>query len=167
MASSRAKMALVGATSAVALSIGTLIHPWEGTKLVAYRDIVGVATACTGETKGIKMGMRFTAEQCEAMLDKRVEEDYHQPLVRCIPSFESKPISWQASAISLAYNVGVGAVCNSTAASLARANRMAESCQAMTRFDRAGGRVVQGLKNRREYGDDSRVGELELCQAGL
>jgi lysozyme len=69
--------------------------------------------------------------------------------------------------LSLAYNVGTGAACGSTAARLARAGKFAESCLAMTRFNRAGGRVVKGLKLRREYGDANRMGEFELCQAGL
>jgi hypothetical protein len=37
----------------------------------------------------------------------------------------------------------------------------------MTWFNRAGGRVIVGLKKRREMGDASRMGELELCLEGL
>jgi GH24 family phage-related lysozyme (muramidase) len=167
MTSKRAVAALAGATSGVALAIGVLIHPWEQTRLVSYRDMVGVWTVCDGETKNIGPNMRFTPEQCKAMLDKRTEDDYHKPLTQCIPGFDKKPLSWQAAAISLAYNVGVGAVCKSTGAALARAGRMADSCLAFTRFDRAGGKVVQGLVNRRTDGDATRIGEYELCVAGL
>ncbi|MBN9047004.1 MAG: lysozyme [Rhizobiales bacterium] len=173
MASKRAKAAIAAAVAAGVASPGVylakdyLIKPWEATKLVAYRDIAGVVTACTGETKGIKMGMRFTKEQCDHMLDSRVENDFHKPLTRCIAGFDKKPISWQAAMISLSYNVGVGTACNSTAAALARSNRMADSCQAITRFNRAGGRIIKGLINRRGYGDETRIGELELCLAGL
>lgn len=35
----------------------------------------------------------------------------------------------------------------------------------MTWFDRAGGKVLAGLKNRREYGDATRMGERELYHA--
>lgn len=38
--------------AAVALSIGSLIKPWEGLSLSSYPDIVGVWAACYSETKG-------------------------------------------------------------------------------------------------------------------
>lgn len=165
--SKRSLAALAGATGVVALSIGALIKPWEGRELKAYRDIVGVWTICDGETKGVKPGMVKTHAECDAMLLRRVENDFYKPLTKCIKGYESAPVSWQASMLSLAYNVGTGAACGSTAARLARAKAWADSCRAMTRFNRAGGRVVKGLKLRREYGDASRMGELELCLAGL
>lgn len=167
MASKRAKMAIAGATTAIALSIGVLIKPWEGTKLVSYPDIVGVWTVCTGETKGIGPNMHFTPTQCEKILTSRVQNDFYKPLTKCIPGFDQKPIGWRAAMISLSYNVGIGAACKSTAAAMARANRIADSCLAMTRFNRAGGKVVRGLVKRRTDGDASRMGEYELCTADL
>lgn len=165
--SKRAVAAIAGAVTAVGLSVGALIKPWEGRELKAYKDIVGVWTICDGETRGVKPGMVKTGAECDAMLIARVEYDFYRPLTRCIRGYEAAPVSWQASMLSLAYNVGTGAACGSTAAKLARAGRFDESCKAMTRFNRAGGRVVKGLKLRREYGDASRMGELELCLAGL
>lgn len=167
MASKRAKAAIAGATTAIALSIGVLIKPWEDTRLTSYRDIVGVWTVCTGETKGIGPNMRFTPAQCETILTSRVQNDFYKPLTKCISGFEKKPISWQGAMISLSYNIGVGAACKSTAAAMARANRLADSCLAMTRFNRAGGKVVRGLVKRRTDGDATRIGEYELCTAGL
>lgn len=167
MKSKRAVAAIAGATTAVALSIGALIKPWEGRELKAYKDIVGVWTICDGETKGVKPGMVKTNAECDAMLIARVENDFYKPLTKCIQGYEAKPVSWQASMLSLAYNVGTGAACGSTAARLARAGDLAGSCRAMTRFNRAGGKVIKGLKLRREYGDANRMGELELCLAGL
>lgn len=163
MKSKRAVAALAGASTAIALSIGALIKPWEGRELVAYKDIVGVWTICDGETKGVKPGMRKTPAECDAMLKVRVEQDFYKPLTKCIPGFEAKPIGWQASMISLSYNVGIYAACGSTAARLAKRGDLIGSCNAATRFNKAGGRVVTGLKNRREFGDKTRMGELELC----
>ncbi|WP_244621656.1 lysozyme [Neomesorhizobium albiziae] len=160
-------MALAGITSAVTLSLGVLIKPWEGRELHAYRDIVGVWTICDGETKGVKPGMVKTNAECDAMLLRRVEQDFYRPLTVCIPNFKELPLSLQASLVSAGYNVGVGAICNSTAARLAKADDHRAACHAVTRFNRAGGKVVRGLKLRREYGDASRIGELELCLAGL
>lgn len=164
--SKRAKAAIAGAATAVALSVA-VIKPWEGLETRAYPDIVGVWTLCYGETKGIRPGMTATPAQCEAMLQERVHKDFYLPLTACIAGFDRKPIGWQAAAISLAYNVGTGAVCRSTAARLAREGRYRESCQAMTAFNRAGGKVVRGLVLRREWGDAQRLGELEVCLEGL
>jgi lysozyme len=150
----------VAAVAAVALSIGTLIKPLEGLSLTSYPDIVGVWTACYGETLGIRKGMKFTKPECDEKLLTRVTNDYYVPLTGCIADFDRKPVEWQAAAISVTYNVGVGAACKSTFARLARENRIKESCHAMTAFNKAGGRVVQGLVNRRAT-------ELKLCLKGV
>lgn len=164
----RAKAALASGTAGVvALTAVVLVKPWEGRELEAYRDIVGQWTICDGETKGVRPGMTATPEQCDRMLMERLERDFHRPLTVCIPGFDSKPLSWQAATLSAAYNVGVGAICKSTAARLAGEGRMRESCEALTAFNRAGGRVVNGLVNRREMGDGARIGEAELCVSGL
>lgn len=165
--SKRARNAIIGAVSAVALATTALIQPWEGRELKAYRDIVGVWTICDGETKGVKPGMVVTAEWCDQRTRTRVENDYHQPLRVCIKDFDDAPLSWRAAMISLSYNVGVGAACEATAARLARSKMWADSCQAMTRFNRAGGKVIRGLVLRRTNGDATRIGERELCLAGL
>ncbi len=150
----------VAAVAAVALSIGSLIKPWEGLSLTSYPDIVGVWTACYGETLGIRKGMKFTRAECDEKLLTRVTNDYYVPLTQCIADFDRKPVEWQAAAISVTYNVGVGAACKSTFARLARSGQMKESCHAMTAFNKAGGRVVQGLVNRRNA-------ELKLCLKGV
>lgn len=172
MASKRAKVAIAGAATAIALATTALIQPWEGLVLSSHWDrYAKIWDICIGETridgKPVRPGMSFTPEQCKAMLNKRVMQDYYLPLTRCIAGFDAKPKSWQAATISLAYNVGVGTVCKSTGATLARQGRYRESCEAYTRFNRAGGQAVEGLKRRREYGDAQRIGELELCLEGL
>lgn len=168
MKSKRAKAAIAGAVTAIGLAVGTLIQPWEGLVLSSHWDRYAKKwDICYGETKGIGPNMTFTRAQCESMLSDRVVRDFYKPLTACIADFDKKPMSWQAATISLSYNVGVGAVCNSTAAVLARQGKYKESCQAMTRFNRAGGQVVSGLVKRRTTGDASRIGEQELCEAGL
>lgn len=153
------KKAVGGATAAVLLSISALIKPWEGLELRSYPDIVGVWTACYGETMGIKPGMKFTKQECQDKLLVRVVNDYYRPLTQCIPDFDRKPVEWQAAAVSVTYNIGVGAACKSTAARLAREGKVRESCHAWTKFNRAGGRVVKGLVNRRNA-------ELAICLKG-
>jgi GH24 family phage-related lysozyme (muramidase) len=172
MASKRAKAAIVGAATAVSLATTALIVPWEGLVTSAHWDrYAKIWDICFGETrvdgKPVRPGMSFSAAECKVMLSKRVMSDYYLPLTRCIADFDAKPKSWQAVAISASYNVGVGALCRSTAAELARQGRYRESCEAFTRFNRAGGQVVEGLKRRREDGDAQRIGERELCLEGL
>jgi lysozyme len=152
---------------AVTLAVNSLIKPWEGLRLTAYRDSVGVPTICWGETAGVKMGMTKTKAECEAMLMTRVQRDYYVPLTKCIAGFDKMPVSLQASMISGAYNFGVGGMCKSTAARMARASKWRAACEAQTAFNKAGGQVLNGLVKRREMGDAQRIGEAELCVSGL
>jgi GH24 family phage-related lysozyme (muramidase) len=163
----RAAAAIAGAATAVALAVTALIQPWEGRSLVAYRDIVGVLTICDGDTENVRPGLKVTPAECDRRTYTRVQRDYFIPLTKCILGFETRPVSWQAAMISLAYNVGVGAACRSTAAALGRQGRLRESCEAATAYNRAGGKVVPGLVKRREMGDAQRIGEAELCVSGL
>ncbi|WP_336812270.1 lysozyme [Bosea sp. MMO-172] len=172
MASRRATLAIAGAATAISLTTTALIVPWEGLVTTSHWDrYAKIWDICIGETrvdgKPVRPGMSFTPAECKAMLNKRIVKDYYLPLTRCISGFDAKPKSWQAVAISVSYNVGVGAVCKSTAAVLAREGRYRESCEAFTRFNRAGGQVVEGLRRRREDGDAQRIGERELCLEGL
>lgn len=169
MASPRAKGALASGLALIALTATFLIQPWEGRRNDAYWDRLGqVVTICDGHTgPDVHMGLSLTDEQCDDITYTRLENDFRKPLQRCIRNFDDAPLSVQASALSLAWNVGTGAVCGSTAARRMRVKNWRGACEAMTWFNRAGGRVIRGLKLRREMGDAKRIGELELCLAGL
>ncbi len=157
---------------AVTLAVDSLIKPWEGLVLKSHWDpYAKIWDIGYGETlidgKPVKGGMTITRQQAEDMLRKRVYHDYYLPLTKCIDGFEMKPVSLQASMTSGAYNFGVGASCNSTAARFARINRYREACEAQTAFNKAGGQIVTGLVRRREMGDAQRIGEAEICVSGL
>ena len=154
----------------VALAVTALVKPWEGRSLRAYHDTVAkppVWTICDGDTKGVRPGMVETAAGCDRRLASRIVRDYRARLVACVPNWPAAPLSWRAMMTSLAWNIGVDAACRSTAARLGRAGRWLESCTAATAFNRAGGRMVIGLANRRGMGDATRIGEGELCASGL
>lgn len=51
-----------------------LIAKWEGLRLQAYLDIVGVPTICYGSTRGVSLGTRKTERQCEQLLRVEVAE---------------------------------------------------------------------------------------------
>lgn len=166
--SKRAKAALASTLGLVALTATYLTAPWEGMENRAYYDKLGkVWTVCLGETKGVKKGDSYTDKQCQEMLIRRLETDFRQPLRKCIRTFDQAPISVQASMLDLSYNIGTGAACKSTAARRMTEKQWRLACNAMTAFNRAAGRVVEGLRKRRELGDAQRIGELELCLAGL
>ena len=153
----------------VALAV-QIIQPWEGRSLRAYHDKLAkppVWTICDGDTDNVRPGMVETPAGCDARLAKKLVKDYRQPIAKCIGAWESRPLSWRASMVSLTWNIGVGAACGSTAARLAKAGDYKASCAAATAFNKAGGKRLDGLVNRREMGDARRVGEAELCVSGL
>ncbi|MBB2818982.1 UNVERIFIED_ORG: GH24 family phage-related lysozyme (muramidase) [Rhizobium esperanzae] len=158
--------------AAVILATDTLIKPWEGLVLKSHWDpYAKIWDICHGETqidgKPVPPGMTKTQAECDAILEVRVKRDYYEPLTKQIKGFTMFPIGVQASMISGAYNFGVSGMVNSTAARLAVQGRYREACEAQTAWNKAGGRVVQGLVKRREMGDAQRAGEAEICVSGL
>lgn len=150
--------ALAGAAILAALSLATPeIMRWEGKRNDPYRDIVGVLTVCYGETQGPMR--RYSDAECSTMLNKRVEADYAAPILRCVPGFKDRAYPFAAS-ISLSYNIGTSAFCRSSAARMFNAGKWAAGCDAMLLWNKAGGRVVRGLVNRREA-------ERKLCMKGV
>lgn len=153
----------------VALAVQVLVKPWEGRSLTAYLDTIAkpaVWTICDGDTTDVGPGTVETPAGCDKRLARKIVRDYRSKLVACIPNFERAPVSWRAMMDSLAWNIGTGATCGSTAARLGRAGRWVESCQAATAFNRSGGQMIVGLARRRGMGDASRIGEGELCVSG-
>jgi len=142
--------------AAITLAIA-LIQPWEGRELRAYQDIVGVWTICDGETKGVRPGDVATPDQCDATLAKSVR-GYAAGLDACVTP--SLPVKTEAALISWTYNVGVTAACGSTLVKRLNAGDLVGACDQLLRWDRAGGRQVRGLTNRRNA-------ERSLCIDGL
>ncbi|ESY35398.1 lysozyme [Mesorhizobium sp. C386A] len=155
---------------AVKLAVEQMIMPWEGLRTKAYLDTLPkkhVWTVCYGETLNIKKGMKFTREQCKAMLIKRVIHDYYLPLVDGVKDYAIAPMSLQASMISGAYNFGVAGQKGSRTAAFVTKHQYSQACDAQTAWNKAGGKVLPGLVNRRETGDAQRAGEAEICKSGL
>jgi len=64
------------------------------------------------------------------------------------------------ASVSLAYNIGTGGFCRSTAARRFNAGNWRGGCDAFLMWNRAGGRVVRGLTLRRQR-------ERAICLTGL
>jgi lysozyme len=147
-------VATLGATAAAAAL--AIIAPWEGKRNDPYQDIVGVWTVCYGETR-VPMH-RYTDSQCEDMLAEGVG-DFGGAVLERNPNLADHPYAL-AAATSVAYNIGKTAYARSTAARRFAAGDIAGGCQALTWWNKAGGRVVRGLVNRRQA-------EYRVCITGL
>jgi len=147
-----AKKAVTWASICVAC-VGT----FEGLRTYAYRDPVGIPTACFGETKNIRMGDRFTVDECEGMLNVRVQE-FGEAVDRCV--LHVLPPERKAAYVSFAYNVGVNAFCGSTLVRKENAHDTRGACDELRRWTKAAGITLPGLVKRRES-------ERELCLTGL
>ncbi len=149
-------MASALGASVLALAAG-IIAPWEGRELRAYQDIVGVWTICYGETRGVRPGDTATPAECEAQLAKAVGE-YERAIRPCLPT--TLPDPTRAAFVSAAYNIGTGAFCGSSMSRRAKAGDLRGACEALLMWNKAGGRVVKGLVNRR-------AAERALCLSGF
>lgn len=144
-----------------------LVIQWEGAHKVgryhvSYRDIVGVWTYCYGDTEGAGPDMYFNDQQCRARLHMRLNE-YRTGLYEYFtPETVSNRLTDERSAayVSLAYNVGIRSAGRSTATRRLNKGNIAGGCEALTWWNKAGGRVVRGLVNRRRS-------EYAYCMAGL
>lgn len=143
-----------GAVIAAAMA---LIEPHEGTRLDPYRDMVGVWTVCTGETR-VPM-RRYSRDECRAMLRQAIESEYGAGVLAAVPALQARPHQLTA-AISLAYNIGAPAFARSTVARRFRAGDWRGGCDAFLLWNRAGGRVVRGIVRRR-------AAERSVCLTGL
>lgn len=130
-----------------------LVKKWEGFRAEAYRDAVGVLTIGYGTTAmagvGIdpKPGMRITEAQAEEYLRKTVDKFAAQ-----IRPAITAPINENefAAFVSLAYNIGPGAFRKSSALRHFNAGDKAKAADAILLFNKAGGKVLRGLVNRRQ-----------------
>lgn len=127
----------------------TLRHVRGPQHLRAYLDIVQVPTICDGITRGVKIGQSATEAECAARLEIELIE-HAEGVQRCTPQlWEPGRERILFAAVSLAYNIGVPRYCASTAARRFQARSWRAGCDAIPMWNKAGGRVVQGLVNRR------------------
>lgn len=153
----RGRLALLVGFAAAAIATAT-VQRWEGREHVPYRDIVGIWTVCDGDTKGVVPGRRETEAQCDARLERQLVA-HAAPVLSCTPRLQARPQQLGA-AISLAYNIGPTAYCRSSVDRRFDAGDWRGGCDAFLKWNKAGGRVVRGLVNRR-------AAERAICLKGL
>lgn len=142
-----------------------LVAKWEGKRNHAYLDTIAsppIATICYGETRGVRMGDYKTDAECLDMLRDGLIE-YRTGLHGY---FSDETLTHRltperdAAYVSLAWNVGIAGAGKSTATRRLNAGDIRGGCEALTWWNRAGGRVVRGLVHRRTE-------EQRLCLLGL
>ena len=124
-----------------------ILKYFEGCKLTAYQDSVGVWTIGYGHTKGVYNGMTITQEEAEQMLLTELEEyeGYIEDMVT-VPLTQNQ---FDALVVWI-YNLGPTNFKNSTLLKELNAGNYNAAGQEITRWNKAGGKVLAGLVKRRE-----------------
>lgn len=127
------------------------IQKWEGCRLDAYKDVAGVWTIGYGHTSmagppKVVPGLRITMAEADAILARdlgRYEAGVSNAVTRV-------PSQHQFDAmVSLCYNIGEGAFARSSVVRHFNAGDMDKAAASFALFRKSGGKVVQGLVNRR------------------
>lgn len=124
-----------------------LIKSFEGLRLSAYRDAVGVLTIGYGHTRGVRLGQIITRGEAELLLSADLE-----PIERQLTADlgEDGVLQCQFDALcSFCFNLGIGAYMRSTLRKYVKAGRDADADREFGRWVHAGGRVLPGLVRRR------------------
>ena len=125
-----------------------MVKRFEGLRLVAYQDIVGVWTIGYGETLGVRAGMVWTKQQAEDRLKERLAEYMLAVLKRC-PQLHLEPPCMLAACTSLAYNIGTGAFGASSVCRLTKWREFMRAAASFLLWNKAKGKVIHGLALRR------------------
>ena len=132
------------------------VGAYEGYSGTAYLDVVDVPTICYGETRDVHLGQQKSRSECDELFSKRLVE-FNDGVNSCVKV--PLPDKRRVAMVSLAYNIGVHAFCGSTVVRRINAGDVVGACDAMRRWNQAGGKVVPGLTKRRAK-------ERDLCLAG-
>lgn len=131
-------------TSAKGLMI---LKHFEGRRLTAYQDSVGVWTIGYGTTTGVKKGQVITESQAEDLLQKDLAK--FEAGVRKLVTVPLNQNQFDALVV-FAYNLGLGNLGSSTLLKLLNAKRFDLVPAQFLRWNRAGGEVLSGLTRRRK-----------------
>jgi lysozyme len=141
--------------SVLALSAAALVGFLNYEKFVptTYIDPVGIPTIGFGTTSGVKPGQKITVERAliVALADANT-------IAKEVQGCISVPLAQYEfdSFVSLAYNIGGNAFCKSTLVKKVNLMDYAGACKEILRWNKAGGKVLDGLTKRRQS-------EFKMC----
>lgn len=117
-----------------------LIKSFEGCKLTAYKDAVGVLTIGYGHTKGVKAGQKITQAQADEYLKQDIAR-FEKAVNALKMDFNENQFS---ALVSFAFNCGAGSL-----ETLCKGRTKAQIASKMLLYNKAGGKVLAGLTRRR------------------
>ena len=133
-----------------------IIKKWEGCRLEAYRCPAGVPTIGYGATRlakrAVRMGDKITQQEADQMLLHEIESLFAPGVFELLPLAKKWRGEQVAAIVSFAYNVGLGALEDSTLRKrlLAGEDPNKVVIEELPRWNKAGSKVLEGLVNRRK-----------------
>lgn len=129
-----------------------LIKRWEGLRLKAYQDSVGVWTIGYGHTAAAgppapARGMTITEQEATDILARDLGQ-YERAVTKALSIVPSA--NQFAAMVSLCYNIGPANFAKSSVVRLFNASKPREAADAFLMWNKAGGKVLKGLTARRE-----------------
>ncbi|MGD1824861.1 Phage-related lysozyme (muramidase), GH24 family [Chromobacterium violaceum] len=126
----------------------SLIKQFEGVRLAAYQDMVGVWTIGYGHTgPDVKAGMTITQQQADQLLAADLEKFETGVRKAVIVPLNANQFS---ALVSFSYNLGLGNLRSSTLLRLLNKGDYEGAAAQFPRWNRAGGQAVPGLTRRRK-----------------
>lgn len=126
-----------------------LIREFEGKRLTAYRDAVGIWTVGFGHTgPDVHEGMMITEAEADAFLREDVKD-----AERCVNKYVTDIALLQCqfdALVSFVFNLGCGALRRSTLLQCLLDGDDDAAAREFIKWNRAGGQVLAGLTRRRE-----------------
>tara|TARA_R100001440_G_scaffold42042_1_gene61692 strand:+ start:1167 stop:1610 length:444 start_codon:yes stop_codon:yes gene_type:complete len=125
----------------------SLIKKFEGCELKAYRCAANVLTIGYGSTKGVTEDMEITKEEAESILKEEMHE--YEGYVNDMVKVPLKQNQFD-SIVSWVFNLGSGNLSSSTLLKKLNNSEYDEVPSQIKRWNKAGGKVLDGLIRRRE-----------------
>lgn len=124
-----------------------LIKHYEGVRLQAYQDSVGVWTIGVGHTRTAVPGMMISEAKAEELLREDLEQ-----AEKDVERLVTVPLDQHQfdALVSFVFNLGAGNFASSTLLKKLNARDFAGASSEFLRWDMAGGKKLRGLKARRE-----------------
>ncbi|MDE6314164.1 MAG: glycoside hydrolase family protein [Lachnospiraceae bacterium] len=124
-----------------------LIQQFEGCRLQAYRDCVGVLTIGYGHTGDVAAGQVITQQRADELMVKDLER-FERGVERCV----TVPLTQEQfdALVSFSYNLGTGSLQKSTLLRKLNGKDYQGAAQEFVKWNKAGGKVLAGLTRRRE-----------------
>ena len=124
-----------------------MIKHFEGLELEAYKCAAGVWTIGYGHTKGVQDGDVITEQQADDMLVEELKE--YENYINTLVTVELNQNQFDAM-VSWVYNLGSSNLKASTLLKVLNAGNYEGVPEQIMRWNKAGGRVLEGLTRRRQ-----------------